>query len=64
MMTAGRIGEPVPTRKDRMVIVCCGCGGITDLPAVTKLVEAHPSCIVYRATCACGFTHTIRVTRS
>lgn len=55
-----RVGAP----KDRMVIVCCGCGEQTDLPAVTKLVDAQPTCITYRATCACGFTHTIRVTRS
>lgn len=50
--------------KDRMVIVCCGCGEQTDLPKVTELVDAHPTCLTYRATCTCGFTHTIRVTRS
>jgi hypothetical protein len=55
-----RVGAP----KDRMVIVCCGCGEQTDLSAVTRLVDTHPTCITYRATCSCGFTHMIRVTRT
>lgn len=63
-MDAMRVGAPA-TPKDRMRIVCCGCGQQTDLPSVTTLVDAQPTCLTYRATCVtCGFTHTIRVTRS
>lgn len=55
-----RAGAP----KDRLVIVCCGCGQQIDLPTVSRLVHTQPTCITYRATCKCGFVHTIRVTRS
>lgn len=55
------VGAP----KNRMVIVCCGCGEQTDLPKVATLVEAHPTCITWRASCAkCGLTHVIRATRA
>jgi hypothetical protein len=51
--------------RDRLIIICCGCGAVTDLPKVSRLIDTQPSCFTYRATCeACGFTHTIRVTRS